>query len=390
MADRDEDTTMLAKSIIPHLKEAVAAERGHYLFIVDGPDKGRRIPIETNPLVIGRAAPADVVLPDQQISRNHCRVCLAMGEVIVIDLNSSNGTYIDGKRLAGGSPLPVGSRLQVGSHVLEHELRIRKEVEESQELDRDLKQAWNYIQSLLPAPLADGPIRSDWTLVPCARLGGDAFGYRYLDPRHFAIYLIDVSGHGTGPAMHAVSVINVLRQPVLPDGDYADPTKVLGAINSMFRMESHGNLFLTVWYGVFDLEARTLTYAAAGHHPSYLLSPTRDTVTPLRTRNPIIGVAPDVVFKKETTPVLPGSTLYVFSDGVFEIVTPAGRDWTVDDFVEAIRMPPVEGVTESQRLLKYVRESAKAPQLDDDFSLVTFKFTGAPPRNADDTWPNRG
>ena len=147
MADRDEDTTMLTKSIIPHLREVVAAERAHYLFIVDGPDKGRRIPIGANPVVIGRSAPADIVLQDPQISRNHCRVCLAMDEIIVIDLESSNGTYIDGKRLAGGGPLGVGARLQVGSHVLEHEYRIRKEVEESQELDRDLKQAWNYSSS---------------------------------------------------------------------------------------------------------------------------------------------------------------------------------------------------------------------------------------------------
>src|SRR5437762_952768 len=82
-----------------------------------------------------------------------------------------------------------------------------------------LEKASRYIQSLLPAPLAEGPIRSDWVLVPCARLGGDAFGYKFLDERFFAIYLIDVSGHGTGAAMHAVSIINVLRQGALRDTD---------------------------------------------------------------------------------------------------------------------------------------------------------------------------
>jgi serine phosphatase RsbU (regulator of sigma subunit) len=389
VADRDEDTTMLTKSIIPHLRDVVAAERAHYLFIVDGPDKGRRIPIGSNPVVIGRSAPADIVLQDPQISRNHCRVCLAMDEIIVIDLESSNGTYIDGKRLAGGGPLAVGARLQVGSHVLEHEHRIRKEVEESQELDRDLKQAWNYIQSLLPAPLTDGPILSDWCLVPCSRLGGDAFGYRQIDPQHFAMYLIDVSGHGTGAAMHAVSVINVLRQPVLPDADYKDPSKVLAALNSMFRMESHGNLYLTVWYGVYDLETRKLTYAAAGHHASYLVTAGRETAQPLKTRNPIIGVAPEVSFKSESTTVPGGATLYVFSDGVFEITTPAGRDWTLEDFVELVRQPRVAGVEESQRLLAAVRHSAKAPNLDDDFSLMAFTFTEAGIRAPDDTWPNR-
>src|SRR5262249_6441275 len=115
---------MLAKSI-GQIRKAAGAERVHYLFISDGPDKGRRVPLGTTPMVIGRSAPADLVLTDQQVSRNHCRVCLAMNEIIVIDLGSSNGTFIDGNRISGGAPLPVGARLQVGSHVIEHEWRNR-------------------------------------------------------------------------------------------------------------------------------------------------------------------------------------------------------------------------------------------------------------------------
>jgi serine phosphatase RsbU (regulator of sigma subunit) len=380
---------MLAKSIIKHSPEQRAAERAHYLLVTDGPEKGRRIPISASPFVIGRSAPADVVLPDQRISRNHCRVCLAMDEVIVIDLESSNGTFIDGKRLSGGGPLPVGAQLQLGSHVLEHEWRIRKEVEESQELDRDLEQAWKYIQSLLPEPLAQGAIHADWVLVPCARLGGDAFGYRLLDDRHFAIYLIDVSGHGTGAAMHAVSVINVLRQRALPAADYLDPSKVLEYLNSMFRMETHGNLYFTVWYGVFDRITRSITYASAGHHASYVVSAARDSVTPLKTRNPVIGVAPEVSFRKETADIPPDAMLYVFSDGVFEITTKSGRDWEVEDFVSIMREPLATGVPESQRLLRSVREAAKSPNLDDDFSLMAFTFPADLGRAPDETWPNR-
>jgi serine phosphatase RsbU (regulator of sigma subunit) len=385
---RDEDTTLLAKSILKPDKEV--GDRSHYLLVVDGEQKGRRIPIGTTPFVIGRSEPADVVIVDQRISRNHCRVCVAMDQVIVIDLQSSNGTFIDGKRLSGGGPLEVGARLQVGSHVLEHEYRIRKEVEESQELDRDLNQAWQYIQSLLPTPLTQGPIRADWVLVPCTRLGGDAFGYRFLDENHFAIYLIDVSGHGTGAAMHAVSVINVLRQSVLPGADYLDPSKVLAALNNMFRMETHGNLYLTVWYGVYDLQTRTLTYGAAGHHAAYIIEAGRKNVTPIRTRNPVIGVAPGIVFKTDTAQIPPGAMLYVFSDGVYEIVTPSGRDWDLEDFVEILRAPLVEGVLESQRLVTAVRSCAKGPGFEDDFSLMAFTFTVPTERPVDETWPNRG
>jgi serine phosphatase RsbU (regulator of sigma subunit) len=70
------------------------------------------------------------------------------------------------------------------------------------------------VHSLIPAPLTEGPIRTEWILLPSARLGGDVFGYHQLDARTFAIFLLDVSGHGTGAAMHAVSVTNILQQAV--------------------------------------------------------------------------------------------------------------------------------------------------------------------------------
>ena len=391
MADCHEDTTLLSRSGLAPESAGGGPARAHYLLIVDGEGKGRRIPLGKDPIVIGRSAPADVVLVDQRASRAHCRVCIALDEVIVIDLESSNGTFVDGKRVASGAPLPPGSRLQVGSHVLEHEWRVRKEVEESQEIDRDLDQASRYIQSLLPAPLAEGPIRSDWVLVPCARLGGDAFGYRFLDERYFAIYLIDVSGHGTGAAMHAVSIINVLRQGALPNTDLRDPASVLRALNDMFRMETHDDLYLTVWYGVYDLEARTLAYACAGHHAAFLVGQARDEAIPLKNKNRSIGVVAQATYTADVATVAPGSRLYVFSDGVFEIIDKAGVDWSLDDFVPLLLQPPVAGLAESRRLLDLVRQHAAEPEFDDDFTLMAFEFPSrAGERLPDSTWPDRG
>jgi serine phosphatase RsbU (regulator of sigma subunit) len=71
----------------------------------------------------------------------------------------------------------------------------------------------------------EGPIRTEWILLPSARLGGDVFGYHQIDARTFAIFLLDVSGHGTGAAMHAVSVTNILLQHAVSGLDMRDPVK---------------------------------------------------------------------------------------------------------------------------------------------------------------------
>ena len=224
--DPGNDEAGLGSTVLIRAPVAGAATedgRAHYLCVVAGERAGLRIELGGKPIVIGRVPPADLVIDDSQISRKHCRVSLVMDEVYVADLGSSNGTLVDGKRIASTGLLPPGARLQIGGHVLEHEFRSRKEVEASKELDRDLESARQYVHSLIPPPLTEGPIRTEWILLPSARLGGDVFGYHQLDPRTFAIYLLDVSGHGTGAAMHAVSVTNVLRRDALPGVDMRDP-----------------------------------------------------------------------------------------------------------------------------------------------------------------------
>ena len=177
-------------------------------------------------MVIGRSEPAGIVIADALVSRNHCRVELTVGELFVTDLGSSNGTFVAGRRISGHTLVAPGERITIGTHVFEHEWRSRREVQSLRALDTDLEKAKRYVRSLLPDPLEEGPVRTDWVLQPCARLGGDAFGYHYIDDRTFAIYLLDVTGHGTDAAMHAVSVMNVLRQRALPGVDVRDPARM--------------------------------------------------------------------------------------------------------------------------------------------------------------------
>ncbi len=367
-------TTVLIRAGAPSLGAATEDGRAHYLAVVAGEHAGLRIELGRKPVVIGRVAPADLVIDDSQISRTHCRVSLVLQDVFVTDLGSSNGTMVDGQRIANNTFLPAGARLQIGGHVLEHEFRSRKDVEASKELDLDLESARRYVHSLIPAPLTVGPIRTEWILLPSARLGGDVFGYHQLDAHTFAIYLLDVSGHGTGAAMHAVSVTNVLRRDALPGVDVRDPARVAAYVNTMFQMKSHGGLYLTLWYGVYELETRTLRYCSAGHHPSYLVAEARERAIPLKTPNIVIGATPAFEFESASVEMPPGSRLYVFSDGIFEIEAKDGEQWTLDHVLPLIVEPPVQGMTEPERLLRAIRGHARSPDFEDDFTVLVATF----------------
>ena len=103
----------------------------HCLEIDEGERASKRFIVSPPGLKIGRAAPADIILADRQVSRTHCIVEFAGGGLRVSDLDSTNGTYIDGKRIEGTAMLDVGSVLRVGTVALKHHIRVAGSLEDS-------------------------------------------------------------------------------------------------------------------------------------------------------------------------------------------------------------------------------------------------------------------
>ena len=88
------------------------------LFVVDGPDKGRSFALAAES-VIGRDPTSAVHLTDEEVSRRHAIVSIGEGQASVEDLGSSNGTYVNDELVRGEAPVGPGTKLQVGSTVME-------------------------------------------------------------------------------------------------------------------------------------------------------------------------------------------------------------------------------------------------------------------------------
>jgi hypothetical protein len=85
--------------------------------------------VDSSSMKVGRSAPADIVLPHKSISREHCVIGMANDELLVTDLNSTNGTYIDDERVTRATILPIGSVLRLGQVALRHAIYTRGEAE---------------------------------------------------------------------------------------------------------------------------------------------------------------------------------------------------------------------------------------------------------------------
>ena len=239
-------------------------------------------------------------------------------------------------------------------------------------LTAELAEAADYVRSQLPRPL-DGPIRSAWEFIPCTALGGDTFGHFDLDPDHFALFLLDVCGHGVGTALLSLSVMNALVRQTLPDVDYRDPAAVLGALNELYAMERHNNLYFTLWYGVYRRPTSRLVYAVAGHPPAILVAPSGAT-TELKLPSLPVGVMPMFEFPTAEAAIPAGSRLYLFSDGVYEITHPGGEAYTLAEFVGQLTAPAASPGNKPRETVAAMRAVQCRDEFDDDVSLLELRF----------------
>ena len=96
------------------------------LVVEKGKDKGKSLLLQENgTFLIGRDLKTHLRLRDLQASRRHLKVQIKLGEVLLEDLDSSNGTYVNGARIRSHK-LQTGDKIQVGTAVLRFGERAKK------------------------------------------------------------------------------------------------------------------------------------------------------------------------------------------------------------------------------------------------------------------------
>lgn len=254
-------------------------------------------------------------------------------------------------------------------HQLSHDLQTQKQM-----LEAEWAEAAEYVRSLLPEPLTQ-PINIQSRFIPSQRLGGDCFDYFWLDSDSLAIYLLDTAGHGLKATLPSISVLNLLRSRTIPNLNYHRPSEVLSALNQTFQLAYQNDKYFTIWYGVYNRANHQLVYATAGHPPAVLISENNQQVQSLKTPGMPIGMFPDVIFTDRFCHIETGSTLYIFSDGIYEIHQPDGSMWSLEEFINLLLVNTRKfGKSNLEPILQAVTSLNAKPVFDDDLSILEVKF----------------
>ncbi|HHP7230642.1 MAG TPA: PP2C family protein-serine/threonine phosphatase [Xenococcaceae cyanobacterium] len=257
-------------------------------------------------------------------------------------------------------------------HQLSRDLQQQKQL-----LEAELAEAAEYVSSILPEPLQHQKLTIDTHFVPSRQLGGDSFDYFWLDSENLVFYLLDVSGHGLRASLPSLSVINLLRSRSLGQVNYYQPSTVLTQLNATFQMSDRNDKYFTIWYGVYNYTEKKLTYSTAGHPPAMALAYNRQNQIiehRLKTPGVPIGMFLETKYIDAVFQVTAPSSLYLFSDGIYEIEQATGSLLGLEQFINLLRNYQQSPNRNLEKLMQHLKNWHYKLQFEDDLSIMQIDF----------------
>jgi len=267
----------------------------------------------------------------------------------------------------------LGLQSSLASYVGELEEATAKRVA----MEQELKIASDIQMRMLPKTYPPFPERTDIDIygevVTAKEVGGDLFDFFIRDEKLF-FSIGDVAGKGVPASLVMAVARSMFRSASMIN---TSPKLIVESINRSVCQSNDSFMFVTLFMGVLDLTTGKLQYANAGHEPPVLVgSHTRF----LRVDNNIpLGLRPEWEYSEQETVIMPGTTLFLYTDGFTEAETsdlkPYGRERM---FKEAIRLAAKR--LDSRTFVKDIRQTERKfvdfiPQKD-DISLLAIKFRG--------------
>jgi serine phosphatase RsbU (regulator of sigma subunit) len=241
------------------------------------------------------------------------------------------------------------------SQVYEHERSIAEAFQRNLLPPPDYKRSGLCIASRYQAALEE------------AEVGGDFYDIIELDNHLVGIAVGDISGKGLNAATQAASVKYMLDAYALQD---PSPAATLGRLNYA-SCQSLGESFATLFYGLVDLEKRTLTYANAGHELPVMISGGIPRES-LEVTGPALALCPDAVYSNLTVDLGDDDLVLCYTDGITEARSGGGL-WGYEGLIEALqRCPSPEPRTVVDHVYECALEYSRG-RLADDVILLAIR-----------------
>lgn len=295
--------------------------------------------------------------------------------VLMLTGSDASQTVVEGLGAGADDFVTKGSDTEVLVARLRALLRVKDYQDElrrmNQRMVRDLEIARRVQEALVPNRTFSAPrleIRSAY--LPSATLSGDFYDYFLQDDLAY-LFVADVSGHGL-PAAILVSLLkSYIHTETTPDGSLAE---FMARLNDFLFSVSLPTQFATA--ALFRMTAgREIVYANAAHPPFLLYRHATGETALLEQPSNLLGAMPNMPFEEHRLSVLPGDTLFVYTDGLTDRVNENGDFYSIDRVAQLLeKSRDADMGTLYDAIYADVHDFTASEEFKDDIAFVVTRF----------------
>lgn len=240
-------------------------------------------------------------------------------------------------------------------------------------VESQLKIAREIQESILPKGFPPFPERQEIQVFalsqPAREMGGDFYDYFLLDGNKLGLVIADVSDKGVPAALFMAITKTMLKSIALK---LASPSAVLREVNHVVARDNEKCMFVTIFYGVVDLDSGIMVFANAGHNLPYIIRRTGEVERVTKTHGIALGVVDEINLDEGRVALSPGDRLVFYTDGITEAPNLEGMEFGEDQLVSSIRTHRAGGIQRLCQALvdEVMRHQQDLPQHDDITCLV--------------------
>ena len=257
---------------------------------------------------------------------------------------------------------------------------LTKATAERERLATELDVAREIQRGMLPK---DFPARADFelyaTMTPAKEVGGDFYDFYFLDEKHLAITVADVSGKGISAALFMVISKTILNNFAASFYKQNGLAPVVAAANEQLCANNEAMMFVTVFIGVLDLETGEFTYVNGGHNPPVVYRAEENHCDFLDVKkNFVLGPMDGIPFFEQKISLKRGDLLFLYTDGVTEALNVAEEEYLPERLIAF--MNSTDCAADLKTLLKNIRGDVAAhvgtAEQSDDITMFALRFKG--------------
>ena len=253
---------------------------------------------------------------------------------------------------------------------------MQKEHNQLESIKGDLAVAREIQQAILPRIFPPFPENVDDLDIAASMnaakdVGGDFYDFFRIDDDRIGFVIADVSGKGV-PAAIFMAVSRTLIRATGIRG--VNSSECITYSNGLLEKESVNNMFVTVFYGIYNMKTGEIKYTNAGHNPPYVLKRDGSLERLPVTRNMTIGIFGDFEYQEDSLQLEHGDTLLLYTDGVTEAINPQEEEFKEERLEQTLKSKAFESC---QQIIDTIKADVKAfadgAEQSDDITLLALK-----------------